>query len=191
MAPEILSFESAADFRRWLSKNQGREAGIWLRIFKKASGGKTVTYAEALEEALCHGWIDGQKRAHDAVSWLQRFTPRRPKSSWSKVNTGHAERLIREGRMKPSGHAQIEKAKADGRWAAAYDSPRTASLPEDFLRALEKNPRAKAFFATLKKSHLYPFAYRLQTAKKPETRERRMKLILGMLERGESFRQGI
>lgn len=184
---KIKGFKSARVFRAWLAKNHGESEGIWLRIFKKGSGEKTVTYAEALEEALCHGWIDGQKRSHDEKSWIQRFTPRRTRSEWSKINAGHAERLIKEGRMTPAGQAQIDAAKADGRWAMAYDSPRTAAPPEDFLKALEKDKKAKAFFATLNRANVYSIVYRLQTAKKPETREKRMSLIVAMLARGEKF----
>lgn len=187
MAQEHLAFSTAKSFRTWLGRNHSRSDGIWLRIFKKASGVKSITYAEALEEALCYGWIDGRKESLDAESWLQRFTPRRPRSVWSKVNTQHAERLIAEGRMQPAGLAQIEAAKADGRWAAAYDSSRTGVVPEDFLAALAKNPKAAEFFATLTKSRIYPIIYRLQTAKKPETRARRMAAILEMLARGETF----
>ena len=130
---EILSFRSPSDFRKWLSANHRQSDGIWLRIFKKDSGEPTVTYAEALDEALCHGWIDGQKQSHDDLSWRQRFTPRRPKSGWSKINTRHAERLIKAGRMKAAGQAQIDAAKKDGRWTAAYDSFSKATFPEDFL----------------------------------------------------------
>lgn len=187
MPPEFLAFSTAKSFRAWLAKNHTGSDGIWLRIFKKASGTKSVTYAEALDEALCYGWIDGQKAALDEQSWLQKFTPRRSRSNWSKVNTKHAERLIAEGRMQPAGLAQIEAAKADGRWAAAYDSSRTGVVPEDFVAALAKNPKAAEFFATLTKSRIYPIIYRLQTAKKPETRARRMAAILDMLARGETF----
>jgi uncharacterized protein YdeI (YjbR/CyaY-like superfamily) len=184
---EILSFKTAAEFRKWLAANHRKSDGIWLRIFKKDSGEPTVTYAEALDEALCHGWIDGLKQSHDEVSWRQRFTPRRPKSGWSKINTGHAERLIKTGRMKAAGQAQIDAAKKDGRWTAAYDSPSKSTVPEGFMAALSKNKKAKAFFESLNKANRYAIAYRLQTAKKPETRRRRMEMILAMLARGESF----
>ena len=187
MMPEAKAFPSATAFRKWLAAHQNETQGLWLRFFKKASGAKTITYLEALDEALCHGWIDGQVKPFDGQSWIQRFTPRRPRSGWSKRNTQFAERLIAEGRMTSAGLAQIEAAKADGRWAAAYDSPRTAAPPEDFLRALEKSKKAKAFFATLNKANVYAIVYRLQTAKKPETRERQLKVILEMLKRGEKF----
>jgi len=184
---EILSFRTSAEFRKWLAANHRQSDGIWLRIFKKDSGEPTVTYAEALDEALCFGWIDGQKQSHDEVSWRQRFTPRRPKSGWSKLNTQHAERLIEAGRMKAAGQAEIDTAKKDGRWTAAYDSPSQATFPEDFLAALRKNKKANSFFESLNKANRYAIAYRLQTAKKPETRQRRMELILAMLARGEAF----
>lgn len=182
-----LSFKSPLEFRKWLEKNNATSDGIWLRIFKKDSGEKSITYAEALDQSLCFGWIDGQKRANDEHSWLQKFTPRRAKSGWSKVNTRHAERLVKTSQMTSAGLKEMESARADGRWNAAYDSPRNAAPPEDFLRALDKNRKAKAFFGTLNKTNIYSIVYRLQTAKKPETREKRMKLILEMLARGETF----
>ena len=184
---ETLQFRTSAEFRKWLAANHRQSDGIWLRIFKKDSGEPTVTYAEALDEALCFGWIDGQKQSHDEVSWRQRFTPRRPKSGWSKLNTQHAERLIEAGRMKAAGQAEIDIAKKDGRWTAAYDSPSQATFPEDFLAALRKNKKANSFFESLNKANRYAIAYRLQTAKKPETRQRRMEMILAMLARGEAF----
>jgi uncharacterized protein YdeI (YjbR/CyaY-like superfamily) len=184
---KILPFRSSSEFRKWLAANHRQSNGIWLRIFKKDSGEPTITYAEALDEALCFGWIDGQKQRHDETSWLQRFTPRRPKSGWSKINTQHAERLIRGGRVKAAGLAQIVAAKKDSRWTAAYDSPSNATFPEDFLAELRKNKKAKAFFESLNKANRYAIAYRLQTAKKPETRQRRVEMILAMLARGEAF----
>ena len=184
---DILSFKTPAAFRRWLAGHTDLAEGVWLRIFKKDSGEKTVTYAEALDEALCYGWIDGQRKTHDAVSYVTKFTPRRARSLWSKINTQHAERLIAAKRMTPAGLKQMEAAKADGRWQAAYDSSRNAAVPDDFLRAVAKNRKARAFFDTLNKTNRYSIAYRLQTAKKPETRERRMKQILAMMKRGEKF----
>jgi uncharacterized protein YdeI (YjbR/CyaY-like superfamily) len=183
----ILSFRSPAEFRKWLAAQHDASEGIWLRIFKKGSETESITYAEALDEALCFGWIDGQKKPHDALSWLQKFTRRRAKSGWSKINTGHAERLLRAGRMRAPGRAEIEAAKQDGRWNAAYDSPRNATFPDDFLAALSKDPKAKTFFDSLNKANRYAISYRLQTAKKAETRQRRMETILGMLARGEAF----
>jgi uncharacterized protein YdeI (YjbR/CyaY-like superfamily) len=184
---KTLIFKSALEFRAWLEENHSKSEGLWLRIFKKDSGRESITYAEALDQSLCYGWIDGQKKALDEYSWLQRFTPRRAKSGWSKVNTGHAERLIEAGRMTIAGLKAVESAKSDGRWKAAYISPRNATPPEDFLKALRKDKKAKAFFETLNKANVYSIVYRLQTAKKPETRERRMKMILEMLSRGEKF----
>lgn len=183
----ILVFRSAPEFRKWLSENHRSSEGIWLRIYKKDSLVATVTYAEALDEALCFGWIDGLKQKHDELSWRQRFTPRRAKSGWSKINTRHAERLMAAGKMRAAGREQIEAAKKDGRWTAAYDSQAQATFPEEFLRALSKHKKAQTFFESLSKSNKYAIAYRLQTAKKPETRERRMKMILEMMKKKEKF----
>jgi uncharacterized protein YdeI (YjbR/CyaY-like superfamily) len=184
---KTIGFKSAAEFRRWLAAEHKTFEGIWLRIFKKDSGKKTVTYAEALDEALCFGWIDGQKLPYDDQSWLQKFTPRRARSGWSKLNTQHAERLIKTRKMTRAGLRAIEAARADGRWENAYESPRDATLPEDFLEALSRNKKAKAFFETLNKANVYAVVYLLQSAKKPETRERRMQTILTMMDRGEKF----
>jgi uncharacterized protein YdeI (YjbR/CyaY-like superfamily) len=186
-SPAVVSYKTAADFRAWLAANHARSEGIWLRIFKKGSGLPSVTYAEALDQAICFGWIDGQKKPMDDRSWLQRFTPRRAKSGWSKINTQHAERLIQSGEMAASGLKEIEAAKADGRWKAAYDSFGQAKAPDDFLKELARNKKAQTFFETLNKTNLYSIVYRLQTAKKPETRERRLRAIIAMLERGEKF----
>lgn len=183
----VLSFRSVKSWEAWLAKNHAQSGGVWLRIFKKDSGEKTVTYAEALEGALCYGWIDGLKRPYDAVSFLQRFTPRRPRSVWSKVNTEHVERLTKAGRMKPAGLLAVSAAKDDGRWAKAYDSPKNAVVPEDFLRELKKDKAAHAFYETLNRANTYAIAYRLGTAKKPETRERRIRDILEMLANGKKF----
>jgi uncharacterized protein YdeI (YjbR/CyaY-like superfamily) len=183
----IRSFASAAEWDAWLDKHHARSAGLWLRIFKKDSGRKTVSYAEALDESLCHGWIDGQRKPFDAPSYLVKFTPRRARSLWSKTNQGHVERLRKQGKIKPPGLAAIKAAKLDGRWAAAYDSPSTATISKDFLGQLRKNKKAKAMFETLNKTNLYAIAWRLQTAKKLETRERRIKAILAMLAKGGKF----
>jgi len=183
----ILSFQTQKKWRNWLHKNHKKSDGIWLRIYKKDSGVKTVTYSQALDEALCYGWIDGQKNKYDELSFLQKFTHRRKKSIWSKRNTEHIERLTKEGKMHPAGLAEVEAAKADGRWEKAYDSPAKMDIPDDFLKALARKPKAKAFFKTLNKTNLYSIAWRLQTAKKPETRERRMKAIIEMLEEGKSL----
>jgi uncharacterized protein YdeI (YjbR/CyaY-like superfamily) len=183
----MQAFQSSADFRQWLEKNHARSTGIWLRIFKKTAKEKSLTYAQALDQALCYGWIDGQKKPFDEQSWLQRFTPRRPKSAWSKINTEHVARLTKAGAMTAAGLKAVEAAKADGRWQAAYASPRNAGPPEDFLKELGKNKKAKAFFETLNRANVYAIVYRLQTAKKPETRAKRMKTILDMMAQGKKF----
>jgi uncharacterized protein YdeI (YjbR/CyaY-like superfamily) len=184
---KISAFASPADFREWLENNHATSDGIWLRFFKKSSGRKSINHVEALDQALCFGWIDGQAKPGDERSWLQKFTPRRPKSGWSKLNTAHVERLTRAGRMARAGLEAVAAAKADGRWQAAYDSPRNAAPPDDFLKALGKYKKAKAFFETLNRANVYAIVYRLQTAKKPETREKRITMILEMLNRGEKF----
>ena len=181
------AFATAGAWEQWLAANHAQSDGIWLRIFNKESGEKTVTYAEALDEALCYGWIDGQKKKLDSDSWIQKFTPRRARSIWSKRNIEHIERLTNENRMKAAGLKAFEEAKKDGRIAAAYDSPSNSSTPEDFLRLLEKDKKAKTFFDSLNKANKYAITWRLQTAKKQETREKRMKMILEMLARGEQF----
>ena len=184
---QTLHFKTSANFRQWLETNHRESDGIWLRISKKDSQKTSLTYAEALDQALCYGWIDGQKKPFDKLSWLQKFTPRRPKSGWSKINTQHVERLIQAEAMTPAGMEAVEAAKADGRWEAAYASSRSATPPEDFLRELRKNKKAEAFFNTLNKANVYSIAYRLETAKKPETREKRMKTIHAMMEQGKAF----
>ncbi len=184
---QTLHFETAMDFRYWLEINHLNSEGVWLHIFKKDSHEKSVTYAEALDQALCYGWIDGQKKSFDQLSWLQKFTPRRPKSGWSKINTQHVERLIKAGEMTPAGMAVVEAAKADGRWEVAYASSKNAIPPEDFLKELSKNEKAEAFFYTLNKANVYAIVYRLETAKKSETREKRMNMILAMMEQGKTF----
>jgi len=183
----ILSFNTAKAWEAWLKKNGATAQALWLRFYKKGSQVQSINYSEALDVALCYGWIDGLVNKFDEVSYLQRFTPRRPRSIWSKKNIEHVERLIREGKMNPAGLQQIEAAKADGRWAAAYDSSANMVIPADFLQALSRNPKAQKFFKTLNKTNVYAIAWRLQTAKKPETRERRMKQILEMLEKGEKL----
>jgi uncharacterized protein YdeI (YjbR/CyaY-like superfamily) len=184
---QVVSFASSKEWRKWIAANHDTSNGVWLQFFKKDSGEKTVTYAEALEEALCYGWIDGQANKYDATSYIQKFTPRRPKSIWSKRNTEKAERLIQEGKMKKAGMQQVELAKADGRWQQAYDSPKNMQVPEDFLQQLSKDIKAKAFFDGLNKANLYAIAWRLQTAKKPETREKRLKEMLEMMREGKKF----
>jgi uncharacterized protein YdeI (YjbR/CyaY-like superfamily) len=181
------AFASPKSWEAWLARNFAKSPGLWLRIYKKGSGQRSVTYAEALDVALCYGWIDSQKRPMDEMSWLQRFGPRRPRGGWSRLNTRHAERLIESGRMKPAGLAEVDAARQDGRWQRAYDSPSAATVPADFLAALAKDKKARSFFEGLSRANVYAIAYRLQTAKKPETRAKRMRLILAMLARGESF----
>lgn len=182
-----MSFASAEKWERWLAKHHCDPHGIWLRFFKKNSGVATVTHAEALDEAPCYGWIDGQLQKCDEQSWLQKFTPRRPKSIWSKKNIEHAIRLCNANKMKPAGLKQMEESKANGRWTNAYDSPKAMQMPEDFLRELAKNKKAQKVFETLNRANLYAIGWRLQTAKKHETRGKRMKAILKMLAHGEKF----
>jgi uncharacterized protein YdeI (YjbR/CyaY-like superfamily) len=170
-----------------MAKEHIRAACLLLRIYKKDSGVSSVTYAEALDQALCFGWIDGQKLPFDAQSWVQKFTPRRTRSGWSKKNVAHVARLTAAGQMMPLGLKEVEAAKADGRWAAAYDSPSNATVPAEFLKELARNGKAKRFYATLNKANLYAIAYRLQTAKRAETKIKRIKLIIEMLARGEKF----
>lgn len=182
-----IAFKTADAFETWLDKHQDSSTGIWMKIFKKDSGQKTITYAEALDVALCYGWIDGQKKTFDELAYLQKFCPRREKSIWSKINIGHVERLVNDGRMKPAGINAVEKAKADGRWANAYDSPSKMTIPEDFLKELRKNKKAEAFYKTLNKTNLFAIGFRLQTAKKQETKEKRIKEIIEKLAKGEKL----
>jgi uncharacterized protein YdeI (YjbR/CyaY-like superfamily) len=183
----LLDARSVGEWEGWLERHHGdAPGGVWLRLFKKGSAQEaTLDYGRAVEVALCFGWIDGQKRKHDDVSWVQRFTPRRPVSGWSKVNTERAERLIAEGRMRPAGLREVEVAKQDGRWARAYDPPSAASVPDDFLAALQQSKEADAFFATLDKRNVYSVVYRLQTAKTAATRAKRMQAMIEMFERHE------
>lgn len=183
----VKGFESQKQFRGWLEKHCGQESGIWLRIYKKDSGRETVSYQEALEEALCFGWIDGQKRTYDEESYVLRFTPRRSRSVWSKRNKKIVARMIKEGKMTLAGIEQVNAAKEDGRWEAAYSSQSEMVMPEDFLKELERRPEAKVFYESLSKANQYAIYWRLVTAKKEETRVRRMEMLLGMLERGETL----
>jgi uncharacterized protein YdeI (YjbR/CyaY-like superfamily) len=183
----IIAFKTAETFETWLETNHDISTGIWLKIFKKNSGVQTISYAQALDEALCFGWIDGQRKSFDEKAFLQKFCPRRPKSIWSKINIGHVERLSEAKRMRSAGLKAVEQAKEDGRWAQAYDSPSIMTIPDDFLTALSKNKKADLFFKTLNKANLFAIGFRLQTAKKQETRDKRMKDIIDMLSRGEKF----
>ncbi len=184
----VKSFASPKQWKEWLAKNYAISSdGIWLRISKKHSGEATITYDEALDEALCFGWIDGQKKGYDEKSWLQKFTPRRSKSLWSKRNRTRAVRLIEEKRMQPSGLEEIERAKKDGRWDKAYHSPGQMEMPADFLAMLRKDRQAYDFFKTLNKANTYAIAWRLETAKKPETREKRMQILLTMMKKRQKL----
>ena len=182
-----IAFKDAPAWESWLAKNQAATNGIWMRIAKKASGKKSITYPEALEVALCYGWIDGLKRPESETTWLQRFTPRRQRSLWSKINRDKALGLIACGRMTPGGLQEIERAKQDGRWEAAYSSPGAATVPADFKKELDQHPAAKAFFRTLSRTNSYAILWRIQTAKKPETRTRRIREFIGMLEKGKTI----
>ena len=181
----IVPFASRDAWEAWLEQHHGASDRLWLKIAKKGSGIETVSYAEALEAALCYGWIDGQKASFDQDYWLQRFTPRRPRSKWSKVNRQKATELIEAGRMKPAGLREVERAKADGRWEAAYDAQSTATVPADLSRALEKNDRAREFFSKLDSTNRYAILYQIQDAKRPETRARRIAKYAAMLARRE------
>ena len=182
---EIMEFTRAADWRTWLASHRTNTDGVWIRIFKKASNKPTVTYAEALDDALCYGWIDGQRKSYDEESFIQKYTPRRSKSMWSKRNIEHVTRLISTGLMMPAGYAEIERAKSDGRWDMAYDAQTNMVIPDDFLMAVRKNQTTLAFYETLNKTDLFRIGFGLQTAKKPETRARRFEAFLSKLERGE------
>lgn len=183
----IQSFASKKKWADWLAKQHVKSTGLWLKLAKKGSGIPSVTYEEALDVALCYGWIDGQKRSFDDQYWLQKFTPRGPKSIWSKINTEKVERLIASGEMQPAGLQAVEAAKQDGRWEAAYPSQKNITIPDDFQSALDRNPKAAAFFATLRSAERYPFLLRIQTAKKAETREKRIRQFVEMLMRGEKI----
>ena len=183
----ILAFATIEEWTSWLAKYHVVSTGIWMQLFKKKSSVTTISYSEALDVALCYGWIDGQKKSYNIDSWIQKFTPRRAKSIWSKRNREHIDRLEKAGKMTAAGSAQVEAAKADGRWDRAYDSPSNMVVPEDFLKELTKHKKAAAFFNTLNRANTYSIVWRLQTAQKPETRDRRMKIILDMLKRGEKF----
>jgi uncharacterized protein YdeI (YjbR/CyaY-like superfamily) len=185
----ILLFATPPDFEAWLERNHAGSDGFWLKIAKKGSGEVSISYAEGLELALCFGWIDSQKRGHDEKFFLQRFTPRRPRGRWSRINRDKAEELIAAKAMRPAGTAEVEAARADGRWEAAYEGARTAKVPKDLQRELDANQPAREFFASLDSSNRYAIVYRLNDAKKPETRERRLRKFVAMLERGEKIHQ--
>jgi uncharacterized protein YdeI (YjbR/CyaY-like superfamily) len=177
----VMTFESTDAWDAWLAAHHADSPGLWLKIAKKGSAGKTISYSDALDVALCHGWIDGQKGRHDDDYWLQRFTPRKPGSNWSKINTERAAALIASGRMRPAGLREVERAQADGRWEQAYESQSRVTVPDDLARALAANERARAFFATLDSANRYAVLYRIGTAKKPETRAKRIDALVAML----------
>jgi uncharacterized protein YdeI (YjbR/CyaY-like superfamily) len=190
-APEVLagrpviSFATVRDCEAWFGEHDADHGGFWLMIGKKGAA-ETVNYVEALEVALCHGWIDGQKRGYDETYWLQRFTPRGPRSKWSQVNRDKAEALIKAGRMRPAGQAQVDAAKADGRWAAAYAGQKSAIVPDDLAAALAADPQAKAFFETLSGANRYAILYRVHDAKRPETRAARIAKFVEMCHNHET-----
>jgi uncharacterized protein YdeI (YjbR/CyaY-like superfamily) len=183
----VLLFAHQNAWATWLAANHTTSTGIWLRLAKKGSHIQSVTYGEALEAALCYGWIDAQKKAESEQVWLQRFTPRRCKSIWSKVNREKAAALINAGRMQPAGLAEVARAKQDGRWDAAYDSPAAAEVPDDLQYALDRNAPAREFFRTLDRANRYAILWRIQTAKKAQTRARRILRFVEMLERQEKI----
>ena len=184
--PSIF-FASEADWEGWLEDNHAESDGVWVKIAKKSSGIDSVRYPEVLDTALCFGWIDGRREALDDQHFLQRFTPRRARSRWSQINCQKVERLAAEGRMRPAGVSEVERAQSDGRWEAAYAGQKTISVPEDLQRELDARPRARAFFAELTGQNRYAILYRLQDAKRPETRARRLAKFVAMLEAGETI----
>lgn len=187
MTEPRLTFLDQNEWENWLTQNGDTSAGIWLRLAKKGAGQPTLTYEQALESALCHGWIDGQKQTESDECWLQRFTRRSAKSLWSRLNRDRAEALIAAGKMLPSGMREIEKAKEDGRWEAAYTSASNSVVPDDLQAALDANPKASAFFATLNGRNRYAVLFRIQNAKKAATRARKIEEFIGMLNRGETI----
>lgn len=185
---DVLDVRSAKEWEAWLKVNHAKvDEGVWLRMFPKSSPDHNLTWDEAVDVAICYGWIDGQSKKLDDVSRVQKFTPRRKNSSWSKINTERVERLTKSRRMRAAGRREVEAAKADGRWAAAYSPPSRATVPDDFMRELKKNKKAAKFFETLNKRNTYPVVYRLETAKTPETRAKRIKAIIEMFEQGKKF----
>lgn len=182
-----ITFANQEDWEAWLGSNGEAVTGVWLRIAKKSAEQPTLTYAQALEGAICYGWIDGQKQAESEHYWLQRFTPRTTKSIWSKINKAKAEALISAGRMHPTGLREINRAKQDGRWEAAYSSASTSTVPDDLQHALNRNPKAKQFFATLNSQNRYAILFRIQNVKRAETRARKISQFIDMLNNGEKI----
>lgn len=183
----IIAFATIDACEAWFAEHHGENSGFWLKISKLGAPERTVNYAEALEVALCHGWIDGQKRSLDDHYWLQRFTPRLARSRWSQVNREKAEALAKAGRMRPAGLAEIDRAQADGRWDAAYAPPSTAEVPPDLAGALAADPEAAAFFENLTRVNRYAILYRVQEAKKPQTRAARIEKFVAMCRAGETI----
>jgi uncharacterized protein YdeI (YjbR/CyaY-like superfamily) len=182
-----LEFEHLPGWVAWLEQHHASAPGLWIKLAKKGSGQRSLTYEEAVEGALRWGWIDGQKRGHDKQAWLQKFTPRSARSIWSKINRDKALALIARGDMQAPGLIEVERAQQDGRWDAAYDAPSTAKVPDDFAAALARQPQAAQFFAKLNAANRYALLWRLQTAKRDETRRRRIELFIAMLARRESL----
>ncbi|HWE61427.1 MAG TPA: YdeI/OmpD-associated family protein [Chloroflexota bacterium] len=182
----VLLCESPQQWEAWLDEHHTQSQGVWLKLAKKAAGMASVSYADALDVALCYGWIDGQKKPYDDRYWLQKFTPRRPRSVWSRVNTQRADQLIESGRMRPAGLRAVEAARQDGRWEAAYAAQSRMTVPDDFLAALASQPQARAFFETLNKVNRYAICYRIETARKPETRRARIEKFIAMLANHET-----
>ena len=185
----VVEFATRAEWATWLAAEHAASAGVWLKIARKDGGAESVSYSEALDVALCHGWIDGQKDRLDERFWLQRFTPRTPRSRWSKRNRERAEALIGSGEMAPAGMREIERAQADGRWEAAYDSHSTATVPDDLAAELERNAAAREFFATLDSTNRYAILYRIQEARRPDTRARRIAKYVAMLSEGRKIHE--
>jgi uncharacterized protein YdeI (YjbR/CyaY-like superfamily) len=183
----VLAFADGQAWEAWLCDHHGTAEGVWVKVGRAGGTDRSVTYDEVVEGALVYGWIDGQKRALDERFWLQRVTPRRARSAWSRRNRAWAERLAAEGRLAPAGVREVERAQADGRWERAYDGPRTATVPDDLRRELDRHPRAGAFFAALDSANRYAVLYRVQTAHRPETRARRIATLVAMLDRGEKL----
>jgi uncharacterized protein YdeI (YjbR/CyaY-like superfamily) len=182
-----IAFASASEWEEWLERNHATSAGVWIKIAKKGTGIESVHYPEVLESALCFGWIDGRRRALDDRYFLQRFSPRRARSKWSRINRDTVDRLAAAGRMRPAGIAEVDRAQADGRWEAAYAGPSSIGVPDDLRRELDSRPRAKAHFEGLSSQNRYAILYRLHDAKRPETRARRLAKFVAMLEAGESI----
>jgi uncharacterized protein YdeI (YjbR/CyaY-like superfamily) len=182
-----ITFANQEDWEAWLGSNGESAAGVWLRIAKKSARQPTITYAQALEGAICHGWIDGQKQAESEDYWLQRFTPRAARSIWSSINKAKAEALMAAGRMRPAGLREVDRAKRDGRWEAAYSSASTSTVPDDLQQALERNPKARRFFATLDSKNRYAILFRIQNVKKAGTRARKIDQFIDMLNKGEKI----